>query len=116
MRIIGSYGTGPGQFIRPYGTSAASVLPQSITPCSVSFGFPLVSGLAFDGSVNMVVVAYGSHRVHVLLTADGSHVRVCGRQGSANGHFWHPFGGVIVDGSGCMVVCDTLNHRVEILQ
>jgi hypothetical protein len=28
-RIIGSYGTGPGQFIRPYGTRAANILPQS---------------------------------------------------------------------------------------
>lgn len=26
-RIIGSYGTGPGQFIRPYGTRAANILP-----------------------------------------------------------------------------------------
>ena len=90
--------------------------PPAITPCSVSVGFPSVSGIAFDGSINMVIVEYGSHRVHVLRSADGTHVRVMGRLGSGDGHFCHPFGGVIVDATGCMVICDTLNHRVEILR
>ena len=76
----------------------------------------MVSGIAFDGSINMVIVEYGSHRVHVLRSADGTHVRVMGRLGSGDGHFCHPFGGVIVDATGCMVICDTLNHRVEILR
>ena len=75
-------------------------------------------GLAFDGSSNMkmVVVEYGSHRIHILKYSDGSHVRVVGKRGSSNGHFHHPFGGVVVDKDGCMVVCDTLNHRVEVLR
>ena len=64
----------------------------------------------------MVVVEYGSHRVHVLRYADGSHVRVVGAQGSGDGRFDHPMGGVIVDKAGCMVICDTLNHRVEVLR
>ena len=73
-------------------------------------------GFAFDGSIHMVVVEYGSHRIHILRYADGSHVRVVGMKGSSNGHFHHPFGGVVVDKDGCMVVCDTLNHRVEVLR
>ena len=64
----------------------------------------------------MVVVEYGSHRIHVLRFADGSHVRVTGREGSDNGYSSHSFGGVVVDKEGCMVVCDTLNHRVEVLR
>ena len=76
----------------------------------------LTSGLAFDGSIHSVVVEYGSHRIHILRYADGSHVRVVGKKGSSNGHFQHPFGGVVVDKEGCMVVCDTMNHRVEVLR
>ena len=114
---------------------------QSPALSSACHSFSLVmllsSGLAFDGSINMVVVEFGSHRVHVLRSADGSHVRVMGREGFDNGHFNHPFGGVIVrtalisslvsvskqfkmfeqvDKEGHMVVCDTLNHRVEVLR
>ena len=62
----------------------------------------------------MVVVEYGSHRIHVLRFADGSHVRVTGREGSDNGYFSHSFGGVVVDKEGCIVVGDTLNHRVDV--
>ncbi len=36
VRIIGSYGTGPGQFIRPYGKCSADVISQSFRVLSHS--------------------------------------------------------------------------------
>ena len=88
--IVGSQGSGPGQFNRPL-------------------------GVAVDAEGNLVVADTGNDRVQVL-RPDGSHVRtIGGSQGSGPGQFNCP-GGVAVDAEGNLVVADTLNHRVQVLR
>jgi hypothetical protein len=44
------------------------------------------------------------HRVQVLRYSDGVHVRTIGSQGSGNGQFSSPCGGIAIDSDGRMVV------------
>jgi tripartite motif-containing protein 71 len=54
--------------------------------------------------------------VQVLRYSDGSHVRTIGSFGSGNGQFNDPHGGIAIDGNGRIVVADTCNHRVQVLE
>ena len=56
------------------------------------------------------------HRVQVPRYSDGAHVRTIGSQGSGNGQFNSPFGGIAIDSDGRIVVADTNNHRVQVLE
>jgi tripartite motif-containing protein 71 len=78
------------------------------------FAYP--QGVAFDGAGHLIVVEQGNHRVQVLNYGDGSHARTIGSEGSGNGQFLHPRGGVAIDGNGRMILCDSDNHRVQVLQ
>jgi hypothetical protein len=53
--------------------------------------------------------------VQVLRYSDGSHVRTIGSRGSANGQFFYPCG-VLIDGQGRIIVSDSFNHRIQVLQ
>ncbi len=55
-------------------------------------------------------------RVQVLRQSDGAHVRTIGSEGSGNGQFNSPFGGIAIDSDGRMVVADNGNHRVQVLE
>ena len=35
---------------------------------------------------------------------------------SRNGQFWSPYGGIAIDSDGRIVVADTGNHRVQVLE
>jgi hypothetical protein len=63
----------------------------------------------------MVVADCYDHRVQVLRYGDGSHVRTIGSQGSANGQFLYP-NGVLIDGQGRIIVSDSFNYRIQVLQ
>jgi DNA-binding beta-propeller fold protein YncE len=89
MRTIGKQGAGNCQFSDP-------------------------RGLALDGAGHLVVV--DRHRVQVLNYADGSHVRTIGSKGSGQGQFCGPCGGVCIDDDGRIIVCDTNNHRIQVLE
>jgi len=56
-----------------------------------------------------------NHRVQVLRYSDGAHVRTIGSRGSGNGQFNNLSGGIAIDSDGRIVVADTLNHRVQVL-
>jgi len=91
LRTIGSEGAGAGQFHSP-------------------------SGVAFDAAGHIVVVEAGINCVQVLRYSDGAHVRTIGSRGSGNGQFNNPCGGVAIDSDGRIVVADTDNHRVQVLE
>ena len=99
MRSIGSpRGAGNGQFNQPW-------------------------DIAFDGAGHIVVSESSGHRVQVLRYSDGAHVRTIGRdgismgsEGSGNGQLNSPLGGIAIDSDGRIVVADTYNHRVQVLE
>jgi hypothetical protein len=91
IRTIGSAGAGAGQFRFP-------------------------TGVAFDAAGHNVVVEAGNNRVQVLCYIDGAHARTIGNSGSGNGEFDFPCGGIAIDSDGRIVVADTENHRVQVLE
>ena len=52
----------------------------------------------------------------MLRYSDGAHVRTIGSGGSGNGQFSFPYGGIAIDSDGRIVVADTYNHRVQVLE
>ena len=67
--------------------------------------------------VTLIVVAEANnHRVQVLRYSDGAHVRTIGSEGSGNGQFSDPCGGIAIDSDGRIVVADTCNHRVQVFE
>jgi len=54
--------------------------------------------------------------VQVLRYSDGAHIRTIGSRGSGNGQFNSPFGGIAIDSDGRIVVADTGNGRVQVLE
>jgi hypothetical protein len=56
--------------------------------------------------------------VQVLRYSDGAHVRTIGdgSRGSGNEQFSSPRGGIAIDSDGRIVVADTFNHRVQVLE
>jgi tripartite motif-containing protein 71 len=62
LRIMGSQGSGTGQYNQPI-------------------------GVAFDSASHIIVAGMWNHRVQVLRYSEGSHVRTIGSQGSGNGQF-----------------------------
>jgi len=137
LRVIGSRGTGDGQFERPNGGIAfdgegnlvvadggnhrIQVLRYTdgaLLRTIGSFGarngqLNKPWGLAFDGAGNLIVCERGGHRVQVLRYIDGAHVSTIGSWGSGNGQFEHPTG-IAVDGEGNVAVFDSENYRVQV--
>ncbi len=64
----------------------------------------------------MVVVEWDNHRVQVLRYSDGAHVRTIGSCGFGNGQFSGPQGGIAIDSDGRIVVADSGNNRVQVLE
>ena len=93
VRTIGSAGAGAGQFLYP-------------------------KGVAFDAAGHIVVVEQYNHRVQVLRYSDGAHVRTIGSEGFGNGvgQFDSPHGGIAIDSDGRIVVADSFNNRVQVLE
>ena len=71
-----------------------------------------------ESTVEMFVenVIHSNNRVQVLRYSDGAHVRAIGSEGSGNGQFNRLWGGIAIDSDGCIVVADTGNHRVQVLE
>ena len=84
--IIGSYGSGDGQF---YG------------PCSISI----------IGEVMYIADSY-NHRIQKLTTG-GKFLHEFGKEGSGQGQFKYPRG-VVVDSKNRVIVSDRDNHRVQV--
>ena len=91
LRSIGSEGAGNGQFNFPW-------------------------SIAFDGAGHIIVSEHSGSRVQVLRYSHGAHVRTIGSQGSGNGQFSFPSGGIAIDSDGRIVVADSYNHRVQVLE
>jgi len=91
VRVIGSRGTGDGQFNAPYG------------------------GVAFDGEGNLVVSDCNNHRIQVFRHIDGAHLRTIGSRGAGNGQFNCPWG-IAFDGAGHIIVSEYNGHRVQVLR
>jgi len=143
MRTIGSRGSGNGQFAGGLGGVAFdSEGDLVVADCSnhrvqvlrysdgthlrtigsegKGFGqFRWPSGVAFDAAGHIVVVEAGNNRVQVLRYSDGAHVRTISSQkgaGSGKKQFNRPCGGVAIGSDGRIVVADTDNHRVQVLE
>jgi len=71
--------------------------------------------VAFDAAGHIVVVDQGD-RVQVLRYSDGAHVRTVRIEGSGNGKRNITYGGIAIDSDGHIVVADTNNHCVQILE
>ncbi len=65
-----------------------------------SDGAHLHTSSTFDGAGHNIVSESGGHRVQVLRYSDGAHVRTIGSNGSGNGQFSQPFGGIAIDSDG----------------
>jgi len=76
------------------------------------------SGVALDAAGNILVVDNANHGVYNLRYCDGELVRTigCRGQGGGNGQFSAPVGGVAVDAEGRVVLVDSHNHRVQVLE
>ena len=72
--------------------------------------------VVFDAAGHIAVVEWGYCSVEVLRYSDGAHVRTIGSSGSGDGQFDRPFGGIAIDSDGRIVVADTDNHRVQVLE
>ena len=94
LRTFGSVGSGQGQFNHP-------------------------RGVAFDSAGNILVVDCDNHRVQKKFTAEGKFLTMAGRLGyhSRQMHleFNYPNGIAINHKDKKVYVCDTSNHRVQIL-
>ena len=55
-------------------------------------------------------------RLGAVAAAGAGFVRVIGSEGAGNGQFNYPCGGVAFDGEGNLVVCDSENHRIQVLR
>ena len=87
LRILGSNGSGNGQFEAPH-------------------------DLAVDTAGNIYVADYGNHRIQVLDSA-GNFLRKWGTYGSGDGQFINPTG-VAVDINGNVYVVDYGNDRIQV--
>ena len=102
VRVIGSRGSGKGQFNCPTG------------------------GVAFDGEGNLVVCDGENHRIQVFRYSDGTHLRSFGSRGAGNRQFNQPRGAgngqfnrpwsIAFDGAGHIVVSEYRNNRVQVLR
>ena len=110
---------------RPQAYAPATLLDMGLRlPCALSMTLCSAciscEGIAFDRSGHLVVadcgnnVDRGNDRVQVLRYRDGAHVRTIGSKGKDAGQLKHP-NGVAVDGVGRIVVCDSGNHRLQVL-
>jgi uncharacterized protein (TIGR03663 family) len=84
-RIVGEFGSAPGQFAEP-------------------------RGLAADARGNLYVADTKNNRIQVF-DGNGQYVRSFGSAGSADGQLKEP-GGVAIDSDGSVIVADTWNHRI----
>ena len=84
---FGKYGTGKGQFDRPYGVSC-------------------------DSSGQIFIADYGNHRIQVF-TAKGRFVRMFGQHGSCRGKLNKPIC-IFVDADGVVYVSESENHRISV--
>ena len=83
---IGSYGTGPLQFMNPM-------------------------GIAINGDI-MYVVEFGGHKIHKL-TSGGEFLSTFGNKGSDKGQFINPWG-ICIGPNGRIYVADNGNHRIQV--
>jgi Tol biopolymer transport system component len=129
----GGYGSGDGQFIRPYGVAVDSygnvyvtdegnnrvqkfdMHGQYITQWggygngSGEFIHPY--GIAVDSSDNVYVTCYNNHRVQKF-TSTGVYITQWGTEGSEDGNFSYPMG-IAVDSSDNIYVADFNNDRIQ---
>ncbi|MBD3405207.1 MAG: hypothetical protein GF411_03610 [Candidatus Lokiarchaeota archaeon] len=129
----GSYGTGNGQFIDPYGIaingsdyiyvadtgnnriqyfdSAGNYEGQWGTFGSASGEFDNPMGIAINSTGYVYVADNGNNRIQIF-TSDGTYVSEFGQDGNGNGEFFGPVG-IAISSNGVYVV-DQGNFRVQI--
>jgi uncharacterized protein (TIGR03663 family) len=87
VSVVGSNGSGNGQFITP-------------------------RNMAFGPDGNIYVADSGNHRIQVL-DRDGNFIRAWGSEGSGPGQLSEPWG-IAVAPNGRVYVADTWNHRIQV--
>ena len=70
-------------------------------------------GLAFLNDTDLVIADSGFDRICIVNTSTGTLVKTFGKSGKGDGEFEHPCG-VAVDENDQIIVCDNLNHRVQV--
>jgi DNA-binding beta-propeller fold protein YncE len=132
LRVIGSWGTGPLQFLQPrqvwvasddfvfvaeLGNSRVQVLtPRLDFHCFVGVGqLYSPSGVCADDAVVMVSEAgYGDHRISVFNRADGALLRRFGCNGRGDGQLNTPRGLCFMSGHRHVAVAEYSNDRVSV--
>ena len=133
---FGSFGTGDGQFINPFGVAVdssdnivvADTGNNRIQIFDSSGGFIKKFGsfgagdgqfkspfdVTFDSSGNIVVADRFNHRIQIF-DSSGGFIKKFGSFGAGDGQFKSPFD-VTFDSSGNLVVADTDNHRIQVFE
>jgi subtilisin family serine protease/sugar lactone lactonase YvrE/protocatechuate 3,4-dioxygenase beta subunit len=137
---FGSYGAGNGQLYNPSGVvlgsnhvyvldtlnSRIAVFDRNTHAWAFNYGqggtangrFASPSGIARHPTLNRIAVADTLNSRIQVFTFDGTgaltHERSIGTYGAGNGQFNKP-GGIAIDAAGRMIVADTDNHRIQIL-
>jgi hypothetical protein len=100
----------------PILTMAATTHPHA--PSAASEQAPAKSQIPFDAESRQSLCCSCSQQpshVQVLCYSNGAQVRTIGSEGSGNGQFSNPYGGIAIDSDGRFVVVDNHNHRVQVL-
>lgn len=93
-----------GKFLRKFGSAGRE---------NSEFDSP--HGITMWGSTNFLLIAdTRNHRVHVV-DASGRYISKLGRKGFKDGEFDHP-AGVAVNAESRILVCDTNNQRVQVIE
>ena len=88
VRMFGTYGRGPGQFIYPV-------------------------GICCDAAGNLYVSEYGENDRIQKFAPDGTLIRAWGKFGREPGEFQRP-SGLALGADGSLYVADAVNHRVQV--
>ena len=134
VTMWGSYGSGPGQLIAPWGiatdaagyvyvgdqfnyrvckfTAEGAFVGSMGTHGSGPGQFAQVAGVATDGAGRVFAVDYANHRVQVF-TSEGAFVNQIGSRGSGDGQLNSPYD-VAIGPEGKVYVADHGNSRIEV--
>ena len=132
LRSFGSQGSGPGQFIHPYGVTVDDDGNTLVTDSKriqkfsseykylTSEGSHGHSRLQFNLPVKVAILPttkriavsdLWNHRIQILNPDLTFHSSI-GSKGSGNGQFFRPYG-VVFDSAGNMYVSDASNNRIQ---
>jgi DNA-binding beta-propeller fold protein YncE len=126
IRIIGSKGNSDGQLDNPFGIAIDNESNFIVTDYGnkriqkFSYNGTFLwkkdvnrpAGIKVDKSGKIIFAQYSQDQIQVL-NPDGSEICVFGSRGSGNGQFLTP-NSLCIDSQGRILVCDIVNHRIQI--